>query len=289
MNGILLIDKPAGMTSHDVVFRVRKILGQKKVGHAGTLDPMATGILVILVGKATKLSDYLLNKEKRYTAGILLGQETDTYDLEGTILRQCIPNVSQQNFIDVLKYFKGVQEQVPPMYSAIKQNGKKLYELARKGVEVQRQGRKIEILSLSLVSFDGKKAVVDVSCSKGTYIRSLAHDIGEKLGCGACLFSLRRTACGQFTEQMAVSLQQLETGSYPLLSTHSVLPFPSITVEGEVKRKIWNGTAVPLKEAYFSGKVKIFSPEGSFLCVAKAEPRPYGCFLQPESMFLEEG
>lgn len=288
MNGILLIDKPKGLTSHDVVYRARRVLGQKKIGHAGTLDPMATGVLVLLVGKATRLSDYLLNKDKRYRAGILLGCETDTYDLEGKVLRECSPQVSKQQLLEVLGRFEGEIEQIPPMYSALKQNGQKLYELARKGVEVERKGRKVCIQSLSLLSFEGAKAVVEVCCSKGTYIRSFAHDVGEALGCGACLFSLRRTASGRFTEDMTVSLEQLESGDFPLLPTHSVFPFPSVRVTGEAERKLKNGTATSLKGEHLSGSIKVFSSGGGFLCVARAEPRPYGCYVQPETMFLEE-
>lgn len=288
MNGILLIDKPKGMTSHDVVSRVRKHLHIKRVGHAGTLDPMATGVLVVLVGKATKLSDYLLNKDKRYQAGILLGYETDTYDMEGEVLRRCEPSVSEEDLKKILLQFKGKQMQLPPMYSAIKQNGKKLYELAREGINVERKSREIELFSLSLISYDGSKAFIDVHCSKGTYIRSLAHDMGGALSCGACLFFLRRTASGQFCIGQAVSIDQLERGEFSLIPTHSVLPYPSITVEGETERKIRNGTAVPSTQEYVSERIKIFSEAGAFLCVAKAEKRPFGCYLQPETMFLEE-
>lgn len=288
MNGILLIDKPVGKTSHDIIYAVRRALQIKRVGHAGTLDPMATGVLVVLVGKATKVSDFLLNKDKRYCAGILLGCETDTYDMEGKIIQSCKPTVSKEEFESVLGQFTGTQIQVPPMFSAIKQNGKKLYEMARKGIEVERQGREITIHSLKLLSFDGIHAQVEVHCSKGTYIRSLAHDIGVTLGCGACLESLKRTASGRFSIENAVSLEQLEQGDFSLIPTHSVFSYPSVTVDKEQEKRIRNGAPVIYQEAIFNEKLKVFSEKGHFLCTAIAEKRPYGCYIKPETMFLEE-
>lgn len=286
MNGILLIDKPSGMTSHGVVARARRILGERKIGHAGTLDPLATGVLVLLVGRATKLSDFLLNKEKCYRAGILLGCETDTYDTEGTVLHRCEPQVSREQLCAVLEQFTGVQQQLPPMYSAVKQNGKKLYELARAGQEVVRQPREITVHRLSLLSYDGVRAEAEISCSKGTYIRTLAHDMGQALGCGACLDSLRRTASGAFTAEQAVDLEALEAGAYSLLPTHSVFPYPSVTVTGREAERIRNGTGFVSSLA--PGDYKLFSEEGAFLCTARAEVRARGCYLQPVTMFLEE-
>ncbi len=288
MNGILLIDKPRGKTSHDIIYAVRRALQMKRVGHAGTLDPMATGVLVVLVGKATKVSDFLLNKDKRYRAGILLGCETDSYDMDGTVIKRCEPNVTEEQLKTVLHQFTGEQVQIPPMFSAIKQNGKKLYEMARKGIEVERKGRNITIYSLELLSFDGVHAEIEVHCSKGTYIRSLAHDIGISLGCGACLDSLERCASGQFAIEDAVSLEQLEQGNYTLIPTHCVFPYPSVAVNNEQGRRIRNGAPVIYETAVYNEKIKVFSEQGNFLCTAVAEKRPYGCYIKPETMFLEE-
>ncbi|MBE7042325.1 MAG: tRNA pseudouridine(55) synthase TruB [Ruminococcaceae bacterium] len=288
MNGILLIDKPQGKTSHDIVSVVRRTLQMKRVGHAGTLDPMATGVLVVLVGKATKVSDFLLNKDKRYRAGILLGCETDSYDMDGTVINKCEPRISEEQLKQVLQQLIGQQIQIPPMFSAIKQNGKKLYEMARKGIEVERHGREITIHSLDLLSFDGVHAEVEVHCSKGTYIRSLAHDIGAVLGCGACLDSLIRCASGQFSLADAITVEQLERGEYTLIPTHSVFPYPSVTVNEEQEKRIRNGAPVLFETETYHETIKIFSEKGMFLCTAIAEKRPYGCYIKPETMFLEE-
>lgn len=288
MNGILLMNKPQGKTSHNVVSVVRRVLQTKRVGHAGTLDPMATGVLVVLVGKATKLSDYLLNKDKRYRAGILLGCETDSYDMDGTVIERCKSQVSKEQLEAVLKQFTGEQQQIPPMFSAIKKQGQKLYELARRGIEVERESRKITVYSIVLCSFDGERAVVDVHCSKGTYIRSLAHDIGQVLGCGACLDSLERLASGQFSVENTVTLEQLERGEFQLIPTHSVFPYPLVTLNEEQEKKIRNGAPVVYEGEPFDEMIKVFSKNGNFLCTAKAEKRPYGCYIRPETMFLEE-
>lgn len=288
MNGILLIDKPQGKTSHDVVNAVRRTLQMKRVGHAGTLDPMATGLLIVLVGKATKLSDFLLNKDKRYRAGVLLGCETDSYDTDGTVLNRCIPNVSEEQLRATLSQMTGEQIQIPPMFSAIKKNGKKLYELARQGIEVEREGRNITIYSIELLSFDGIFAEIDVHCSKGTYIRALAHDIGVSLGCGACLNRLERYASGMFSKKDAVSLEQLEQGRYTLIPSHFVFPYESLTVSGKQEKKIRNGASIFLDKMPESKHWKIFSENGAFLCTAIAEYSSGGSEIKPEIMFLEE-
>lgn len=288
MNGILLMDKPQGKTSHDMVNAVRRTLQMKRVGHAGTLDPMATGLLIILVGKATKLSDFLLNKEKRYRAGVLLGCETDSFDMDGTVLRRCVPNVSEEQLRETLSKMTGEQIQIPPMFSAIKKNGKKLYELARQGIEVEREGRNITIHSIDLLGFDGTCAEIDVHCSKGTYIRTLAHDIGALLGCGACLNRLERYASGIFSKENAVSLEQLEQGRYTLIPSHTVFPYDSLTVSGTQEKKIRNGASFFLDKRTESKHWKVFSENGAFLCTAIAEHSSGGSEIKPEIMFLEE-
>ena len=198
-NGIVLVDKPQGWTSFDVCAKMRSLLKTKKIGHAGTLDPMATGVMTVLVGGATKAADILPISDKRYLADFRLGIETDTLDITGTVICEKQFSVKREELLSVLEKFRGEIMQLPPMYSAVHKDGKRLYELARQGIEVEREARKINILSLELVSFDENtgEGQIDVLCSKGTYIRSLVSDIGSALGCGAVMTALRRTdACG---------------------------------------------------------------------------------------------
>ena len=201
MDGIVIINKEKEYTSHDVVAKVKKILNEKKVGHTGTLDPNATGVLPILLGKGTKLSKYLINHNKIYEATLKLGEKTDTADIEGKITEEKDvkkENLSQENVTKVLKEFIGKSKQVPPMYSAIKVNGKKLYEYARKGQTIEIKPREIEIYGIELLNINNNEISFKVHCSKGTYIRTLCHDIGQKLGCGACMEKLTRTKVSRF-------------------------------------------------------------------------------------------
>lgn len=212
--GFLNIDKPKGLTSHDVVARVRRLsrntTGTKKVGHAGTLDPMATGVLIVCVGHATRLSEYAMNSTKEYRATIHLGVETDTYDTEGEIISEIdASHISREQVEETFEFFLGDIQQVPPIYSAIKKGGKKLYELARKGEDVELESRSVTIHALTLQEWNPPYFVLDVTCAAGTYIRSLAHDIGEKLGVGAHLAGLIRTRSGGFNLENAVSLDTL--------------------------------------------------------------------------------
>lgn len=214
MNGFVVIDKPAGITSHDVVSRVRRILGTRKVGHTGTLDPFATGVLPIAVNEGTKAIPYLDEGSKAYEALLRLGVATDTLDMTGTVLSESDPShVTSELFVSSLSGFTGAISQIPPMYSAIKQNGQPLYKLARQGVEVERKARDVEIFSLELLSFDLPHAAIRVVCSRGTYVRTLADDIGRQLGCGAALQELRRTASGPFRIENAITLTELETAA----------------------------------------------------------------------------
>lgn len=209
--GVLLIDKPRGCTSHDVVDRVRRKLKMKKVGHAGTLDPNATGLLIILVGRATKVSQYLMSLDKEYEGTIKLGEITNTYDSEGEVMEtREVPSLSEDDVKAVLSEFLGDQYQTPPMFSAKKIDGVPLYKLARKGKEVEREPRFIRVSRLELTDFDLPRLRFEVACSKGTYIRSLAHDVGEKLGCGAHLEDLRRTLSGDFRIEQCVPLEKFE-------------------------------------------------------------------------------
>lgn len=211
--GILLIDKSQGGTSHDVVNAVRRILGMKSIGHAGTLDPLATGLLIILVGRATKASQYLMSADKVYEGSFKLGVTTDSQDSDGEVLQTCeVPDFSADFLRENMKGFQGDQYQTPPMFSAKKINGVPLYKLARKGKEVEREPRFIRISKFELLDWDsaGHVAKFRVACSKGTYVRTICHDLGQKLGCGAHMNSLRRTRSGSFDVSQAVTVEQLK-------------------------------------------------------------------------------
>jgi len=214
LEGVLLIDKPTGLTSHDVVDRVRRKLKMKRIGHAGTLDPMATGLLIILVGKATKLSQYLMSLDKAYEGTITLGETTNTYDAEGEVMMtKPVPEISQAEVQEVLNSFVGDQYQTPPMFSAVKINGQPLYKMARKGKEVEREPRFIRISRFDITRFELPEVDFSLDCSKGTYVRSLANDIGEKIGCGGYLSALRRSASDRFSIEEAVTLEDFEKAS----------------------------------------------------------------------------
>jgi len=209
ISGVLVVDKPVGLTSHDVVQIVRKGTNIRRAGHTGTLDPRASGVLVILIGPAVRLSEYVSASDKRYQAVIQLGTTTDTYDAEGQVTSTNPVEVTEEDFKNKLMTFIGEIEQVPPPYSAVKVKGRKAYEMARSGEEVELAPRKITVYNLDLLEWDPPEAVVDVYCSSGTYVRSLAHDLGEQLGCGAHLVGLRRTKSGRFTLRDAVPLRKL--------------------------------------------------------------------------------
>ncbi|BCA79522.1 tRNA pseudouridine(55) synthase TruB [Desulfuromonas sp. AOP6] len=243
MHGLLIIDKPQGMTSHDVVRRVRRFFRTKRVGHTGTLDPMATGVLPVAIGEATKIVQFLMAGQKRYRATLKLGETTDTYDAEGTIT-QCRP-VPPITFADIARCcqkFTGNIEQIPPMFSAIKKNGTPLHRLARQGIEVEREPRNVEISRIEVLEVSLPYVTLEVDCGKGTYIRSLAHDLGEELAVGAHLTALRRTRNGFFDEGDAVSLERLETASIadiPLLSPLEALRgFALLQVSTEAARAL---------------------------------------------------
>lgn len=212
LSGVILVDKHGGVTSHDIVFKIRRLFGTKKVGHTGTLDPLATGILPVLVGRAAKAAEYLLSENKEYIAEIRLGIETDTEDITGNVLSTSENIPTKEQFFDACKCFVGKIEQVPPMYSALKVNGKKLVDLARQGITVERQGRTVEIFSIepNVVNEGEGIYTLKVACSKGTYIRTLCADIGKKLGCGAAMSQLRRTKTGSFNIENAYTIEELE-------------------------------------------------------------------------------
>jgi len=216
--GILLVDKPQGITSHDVVARMRKVFRIKKIGHAGTLDPMATGLLLIMVGKATKVSQYLMSHSKEYTGTVRLGQETDSQDAEGEIVAEKpVPALTEADVLAQIKTFLGDQYQTPPMYSAKKVNGQALYKLARQGKTVEREARVIHVSRFEMTKFDLPCISFVVASSKGAYIRTLAHDLGNKLGCGGHLCELRRTMVGKFSIENANTLEEIEEMSPSVL------------------------------------------------------------------------
>jgi tRNA pseudouridine55 synthase len=210
MDGIIVVNKPSGMTSHDVVSRARRILRMRQIGHAGTLDPLATGVLVLLVGKGTKLFKKFEAFDKAYRASLILGTRTTTADVEGETIEQMpFSHISQQDILETFKQFIGEIQQTPPMVSAIKVNGRRLYELARKGIEVERQARQVRIDALNLLEFHSPRVRFYLECSKGTYVRKLAEDVGERLGCGACIAEIERTKVGPFKIEDAVTLDEL--------------------------------------------------------------------------------
>ena len=209
--GVLLVDKPKGLTSHDVVYHLRRKLQMRKIGHAGTLDPMATGVLVMLIGKATRISQYLMSVDKVYEGEATLGVVTDSQDAEGEVMAtRPVPGLAEAAVRETMQTFLGDQYQIPPMHSAIKIGGVKLYQLARKGEEVEREPRFIRVASFDLLSFALPKLTFRLACTKGTYVRTVTHDLGQKLGCGAHLSELRRTASGKFTIEQCLPLAQIE-------------------------------------------------------------------------------
>ena len=264
MEGIIVIDKPIGITSFDVIRVLRRNLKERRIGHTGTLDPLATGILVICVGKATKLAQDIEGYEKEYVADLELGFKTDTYDIEGKVLDKVDKfDISYENFEKTLETFKGDIKQVPPMYSAIKVDGKKLYELAREGVEIERKARDVSIKNLETISFDGVKAKIDCTVSKGTYIRSLIYDLGEKLGTFATMTGLRRTRVGEEDLGRAFTLEAIEKMVSEndfsfLVSIEDYFKFPKVDIEDENDLKLFvNGQRC--KKRINEGKYRVYS------------------------------
>ena len=274
MNGILLIDKPESWTSNDVVQKLRGVLHEKRIGHAGTLDPMATGLLTVFVGRATRAVEFAESDKKRYLAGLRLGLKTDTQDITGTVLESCGDAVSREELEAVLEDFRGEIRQTPPMYSAVRVNGKRLYELARKGQTVERPERTVSIFSLEILEKNGEDWMLEVECSKGTYIRTLCHDIGEKLGCGACLSSLRRTGAGIFSVEDAHTVDAVAVSAAAGLADALLLPtdtlfreYPALTVGEKDESRVKNGSFFRLEEP--DGFYRLYGENGEFLALAR--------------------
>ena len=273
MNGIVIIDKPQGWTSQDVTARLRRVMGTRRIGHGGTLDPMATGVLPVFVGRATRGVEFFEHAEKIYEATLQLGLTTDTEDVTGTVLEQREVDISEQEFLDILPKFRGKIQQIPPMYSALKVGGQKLCDLARKGKEVERQPREIEIFELECLEFSGNTARLRVHCSKGTYIRTLCKDIGEALGCGGCMAALRRVSAGEYTIEEAVPLEKLLTAEDPAPYLRQVdtmfRNYPAVTLTANQEKRCRNGNSftLPLED----GTYRAYSQSGEFLMLAKVE------------------
>lgn len=274
MNGILLIDKPSGWTSNDVVIKLKGILHQRRVGHSGTLDPMATGLLVVFAGRATRAVEFAEAHSKRYIARLSLGIVTDTQDITGNILSRSEADISEEKFIEAIKSFEGSQEQLPPMYSAIKVNGKKLYDIARKGGEVERKKRSIEISRLEYLGREGEEYILDVSCSKGTYIRTLCHDIGQKLGCGACMTYLRRVEAGEFSVDNAVTIEYVQRAADEGRAGELLMPvdrlfasYPEYAASDAETQRIKCGNEI--RSGLTDGKYRVYSAKGEFLMLGQ--------------------
>ena len=273
MNGIVIVDKPQGWTSQDVTARLRRVYGTRRIGHGGTLDPMATGVLPVFVGRATRAVEFFEHAEKTYETVLLLGKKTDTQDVTGTVLEERAVTVTQSRIEEVLSQFRGEIMQIPPMYSALKVNGQKLYELARKGKEVERQPRPVTIYELTLLSFENNRISLRVRCSKGTYIRTLCEDIGEALGCLGCMEALRRTRAGDYRIEDAVALETLLESATPetyLRGMDSMFAqYPAVKLTANQEKRCRNGNSFtrPMPD----GTYRAYGENGEFLMLAKVE------------------
>lgn len=276
MNGIILVDKPQDWTSHDVVAKLRGVLHERRIGHSGTLDPLATGLLVVFVGRATRAVDFAEADSKEYLAGLRLGVSTDTQDITGNIVAESAALPDEAALREALGRFIGDVEQIPPMYSAIKIGGKKLYELARRGESVERAPRKITVSAIDIAGRDGDDYILNISCSKGTYVRTLCSDIGEALGCGACMSSLRRTRAGVFSVDDAHSLADIEAAVREGRLSDIILPvdtlfasFPKLTVSQSAAKRLKNGNIIKISAE--DGEYKVYSDSDEFLLLGRVE------------------
>lgn len=298
INGIINIYKEAGFTSHDVVAKLRGIVKQKKIGHTGTLDPDAVGVLPVCFGNATKLCDMLTDKSKEYRACMLLGETSDTQDASGTILSRTQVNINEEEVRDAVMSFVGEYDQIPPMYSALKVNGKKLYELARQGVEIERKPRRVEIHHIKIEEINLPRVTFSVGCSKGTYIRTLCADIGDRLGCGALMETLQRTRVGNFHIEQALKLSQIEElvrdnrlEEYVIAPDAVFEEYESLTVMPEFDKVLLNGNKLYFKQVRAVRKrfedgewTRVYASNGTFTGVYTYCEQEH-CF-KPYKMFL---
>lgn len=270
-NGILIVDKPADWTSQDVVSKLRGVFHERRVGHGGTLDPMATGVLPVFFGRATRGVEFFEHAEKAYVAKLRLGTVTDTQDVTGTVLETCPVAVPREELETVLARFHGPQSQIPPMYSAIKVGGKKLYELARAGKEVARKPRQITVFALELRQFSRTEAEIYIHCSKGTYVRTLCHDIGAALGCGGCMAALRRVQAGEYTATEAVTMETILNHAAPETLLRPVdslfLPHPTLPLTAAQEKCVLNGAAFSTPKP--SGIYRVYGESREFLALGE--------------------
>ena len=278
VSGVLVVDKPVGLTSHDVVQIIRRGTNIRRAGHTGTLDPRASGVLVVLIGPAVRLSEYVSASDKRYQATIRLGSSTDTFDAEGRITSSAsVDNISEEQFEEILEQYVGEIEQVPPPYSAIKIGGRKAYEMAREGEEVNLEPRVIQVYSLELLEWDPPEAVVDVFCSSGTYVRSLANDLGNALGVGAHLVGLRRTKSGRFTLRDAVPMRRLQESfvagdwyKYLIPAAEALADWPMVELDGDQVELVRHGHRVAA-ESGSTGWARGVSEQGDLVALLEVD------------------
>ena len=284
MNGIINIFKNKGMSSFDVVRKVRSISGIKKVGHTGTLDPEATGVLPVALGKGTKIIEYIMDAPKSYVVTFKLGMKTTTYDLEGDILEtKDTSHLSEKEVLDVINSFKGEYSQVPPMYSALKKDGVRLYDLARQGIEIEREGRNITIYDIKDIKLHLPSVSMEVTCSKGTYIRSLCYDIGEKLKVGATMTQLNRNMTSVFKEEDSVNIEDLNSDNineYIISIEEALKDYPELTVEDGYEKLLINGVKIGDRRAFKSlveeGKLyRVYDKNKKFIGLGKRDPNGF--------------
>lgn len=294
MDGVLIVRKEKGYTSHDVVAKLRGILHMKKIGHTGTLDPDAEGVLPVVLGKATKLVEFLTEKEKTYETVLWLGIETDTQDMTGSVLRELPVSVTEEEVRSAIQSFLGEQEQIPPMYSAVKVNGRKLYELAREGKTVERKPRIVYFHEIKILEINFPRVRLSVTCSKGTYIRTLCHDLGRALGCGGCMEKLLRIRSGQFTLEESLTLDEIrdcaEQGTLirHIRSIEEILgDYPVLYCREEADRLLMNGNSLNescVRQQYRDGWARMCTSAGSFAGIYQWDPASSS--YRPVKMFL---
>ena len=293
VSGVLVIDKPTGMTSHDVVQIVRNGTHIRRAGHTGTLDPRASGVLVVLVGPAVRLSEFISASEKRYQAVLRLGLTTDTFDMDGHVLMSSPVNISYEELEETLKTFIGEFDQIPPAYSAIKINGEKAYERARRGEEVEMEPRKVRVDSIELLDWESPEAIIDIQCSSGTYVRSLIHDLGEKLGCGATLVGLRRTKNGRFSLRDAVSLRRLQEAfvngdwyRFLIPAAEALGDWYTVELTLDQVDQVRHGHRVPAVEDVPTDTIaRAVSEEGELVALVEYDPEAHE--WQPRKVFFQ--
>lgn len=293
VSGVLVVDKPIGLTSHDVVQIIRRGTNIRRAGHTGTLDPRASGVLVVLIGPAVRLSEYVSASDKRYQATIRLGSSTDTYDADGEVTSPTVPvdSITEEHFNEVLMRFIGTIEQVPPPYSAVKVKGRKAYEMARQGEEVDLEPRTIEVYSLEVLEWAPPEVVIDVYCSSGTYVRSLAHDLGQELGCGAHLIGLRRTKSGRFTLRDAVPLRRLQEAftagdwyRHLIPAAEALADWPMVELDGDQVELVRHGHRVQASPGS-KGWARGVSQQGDLVALMEIDPETTE--WQPKKVFFQ--